>query len=371
MPARTQRFPTARAKVIDTSGALFCDDRWVKRGKWGHYNVAWLFCTQCNEYPTWPLCCIAGLVRQHRPRPPSMTKETRLASWLCCSVLALILSTSHASDSSSSGGGAPDLRPLADPSSGSVLRARIGAADEESSSSDEGDKNGKKRIKQLGLLEGRKSTVQLMTKDYGRKDDEENWSYMGANPKKLKHRRLDAVEVAARALEEKQWMKPDGSLDLKGALKLVEAQEEREAAPDGRTVQSKIYSLEELDSLYPTEEGDIRLGKLKPEERNETVSVKRQRWEQTGHFINMRKPGSKPEGLLTAEMQNYRWKQRNITLFVEGSVETRYAIELPVLATVGELKSHVWDWERHYRHDICKLEGKDKMEGFKLEKQEL
>eukprot|EP00961_Rhodomonas_salina_P072357 972094-Rhodomonas_salina.1 len=54
--------------------------------------------------------------------------------------------------------------------------------------------------------------------------------------------------------------------------------------------------------------------------------------------------------------------------------ESRYAIELPasVLATVGELKSHVWDWERHYWHrEICKLEGKDKMEGFKLEKQEL
>ena len=329
-------------------------------------------------------------------------------------ILFGMLPSARAIDSSSSSSDAPLLRPIADPSSGSILRAKIGAAGEEESSALDEAATKQKRIRQMDVFEGRNSSVRLMTKVTTRRNDEENWSFLGANPKKLKHRRLDAVEVAKRSLEENQWMNPDGSLDMKGALKLIEAEEEREAAPDGRTVRTKIYSLEELDKIHPTEEGNIRLG-LKPKTRNVTVDVHRERWERSSHFVEMRKPGSKPQGLLAEDMLNYRAHRRNITIFVEGSVEVRfairtsasfraiiscidlamrgkeaelaervrecrvaltvgrdrYAVELPLSSTIEELKSAVWAWERHYRHEVCGLRGKDEEAGFRIEEQQL
>ncbi len=66
---------------------------------------------------------------------------------------------------------------MADPSSGSILRTNIGAPLEETFDEAPEQKK-KKRIKDVGVLEGREETVKFLHAPPTRKDDEEQWAFL-------------------------------------------------------------------------------------------------------------------------------------------------------------------------------------------------
>ena len=132
----------------------------------------------------------------------------------------------HASDSSASGSA---LRPSVSSREASDSRAAAQQSEESQESPAP-----KKRLKDLGLLEGRdRNTHFLHPFQPGPAADEEEGAFAGRNRKKKKHRRIHAVEVQTRKLEETGGLRPDGSLDVRGLLQLAAAEEERAAAPEG------------------------------------------------------------------------------------------------------------------------------------------
>ena len=172
-----------------------------------------------------------------------------------------------------------------------------------------------KKIRELGILEGRTRETHFLHAEPEIADDEVEGAYVGRNRKKKKHRRLHAVEVQVRKLEETDGLMADGSLNVPGLLKLASAQEERDAAPDG-IVRDKEWTLEELDKAYPDPEGNKRLGL-----KDTTVHAvtRRAKWERSSHLVDMHAPGSQPN-VIPEDVLNYRLDRQNMTVLVMGSM---------------------------------------------------
>ena len=219
----------------------------------------------------------------------------------------------------------------------------------------------RRKIKELGLLEGRERNTRFLHPfEPEVKYDEQEGAYAGRNRKKKKHRRLHAVEVQARKLEESGGLKSDGSLDVSGLLKLAAAQEEREKAPGG-VVTQKYWTMEELDLAYPTPEGNVRLGLQT--EADIMQKRPRKKYERSSHLINMRAPGA-VEGLIPYAALDYRRDWQNTTLFVLGSMGHLYSIVVQPLFSVGAFKEMVWEHERRHRDG-----AKDLKSNYKVHRQ--
>ena len=81
-----------------------------------------------------------------------------------------------------------------------------------------------------------------------RETSESNKENSYPNPKKLKHRRLHAVEFEERRLRENDCVTPAGDFDVEGALRLAKAEQDSAKGNQHR----KFYSLEQLDRMYRT-----------------------------------------------------------------------------------------------------------------------
>ena len=267
-----------------------------------------------------------------------------LASLVVLSCLAV-----HASDSSSGSG--PSVPP-----SVRQLSSSESKQDREPSPP-------RKKLNELGILEGRdRNSHFLHPLEREVASDEEEGAYAGRNRKKKKHRRLYAVEVQARKLKQTGGLKPDGSLDVGGLLKLAEAEEERAAAPDG-IVQQKQWTMEELDIAYPDPEGNVRLGLQDASELSRPKL--RAKYERSSHLVSMRAPGS-VGGLILEEELNYRSDRRNATLLVLGSMGHVYCVTVQPRYSVFDLKELVWDCERRHRDAV-----QDEKNSFKVNRQRL
>ena len=201
--------------------------------------------------------------------------------------------------------------------------------------------------------DGGEDTMVWMTEQPGIREGEEKGAYAGRNRKKLKHRRLDAVEVMTRKLEEKGLEKRDGSLDEDGLMALLDAETEREKAIEegySQGVPMKTWTLEELDQAFPTEEGNVRLG-LKNASDVEYVGVERlERYERSSNFVEMRRPAAKnTHSALHDQVINYTPSDQMMTVFVEGSTGARYAVRVHEFELVESFKAKVWDLEREHR----------------------
>ena len=221
------------------------------------------------------------------------------------------------------------------------------------------------RLKDRGLLDGEFANEATMITADHRKQGQEEGAFTGRNPKNLKHRRLHAVEVQERKLREANYEDRDGETDFAGIVKLAKAEQDRDR---GRHLKTYL-SMEELDKMYPTPEGDVRRGiAAPPEQGNVTVTIKPDRWARKSHFVEMGKVGAR-KSVFSDEMLEYRTSSAEIVVFVEGSLGHRYAITLQDDATVGELKKLVWDDERRVRWEEAGLQDKDKAQGFDLTQQ--
>ena len=222
----------------------------------------------------------------------------------------------------------------------------------------------KRRIKDLGLLEGRvQNTHFLHPVDPEPGSDELEGPHAGRNRKKKKHRRLHAVEVQAKQLHQSGGLTRDGKLDVGGLLKLAEAQEERDAAPGG-VVQQKHWTMEELDIAFPDHEGNKRLG-LVSDDDIASNRLPRARYERSSHLVRMRAPGT-VAGLMPDDVLDYRHEKQNTTLLVMGSMGHVYSITVQPRFSVGTLKELVWGFERKHRD-----KAKDAKDGFKVHRQRL
>ena len=284
------------------------------------------------------------------PRPKSTRSSCMLASLVLLCSLSL---TARASDSSST------HVSLTPPPSSSPGRADGGGDSQEKPVPAEP----RRRIRDLGLLEGReRDTHFLHDPTIKVADDEVEGPYAGRNRKKKKHRIIHAVEVQARKLEQSGGLKSDGSLDVAGLLKLASAQEERESAPGG-VVRQKDWTLEELDLAYPTPEGNKRLGLQ--DEADLAPKAPRAKWERSSHLINMRAPGTFAN-LIPEDTLNYRRSWQNTTLLVLGSMGHVYTIVVQPCFSVGGLKEMVWELERLHRDA-----AQDVKDHFKIHRQRL
>jgi hypothetical protein len=224
----------------------------------------------------------------------------------------------------------------------------------------------RKRLKDRGLVEGENVGDAIFITAETEPGREEG-THTGRNPKKLKHRRLHAVEFEERRLRENDYVTPAGDFDVEGALRLAKAEQDRAKGNQHR----KFYSLEQLDRMYRTSEGDVRLGIAPaPTQENITVAIKRDRWARRSHLVDMGTPG-KMQSAIPKEMLKYRTPSEEIVVFVDGSVGHRYAITIEDDATVRELKEKVWVEERHARWELCGLRDKDAAKGFNIEEQAL
>jgi len=230
----------------------------------------------------------------------------------------------------------------------------------------------------LGDLEGREEKTYMIAAPTARDPGVEQGSFTGRNPKKLKHRRLDAVEVAERELRTRGTMEHGEDLDVKGLEKLLEAQSDRQQAEalgyKGATPQRQ-WTMEDLDKEFPTEEGNRRLGVTPPDQQQQAVQVtERKRWERSSHLVDMRKAGQKAE-VLPGEAFAYTPRDQKMVLFVAGSTQERYAIEAHEDDTVADFKSSIWAMEREYRYPDGRegrsQKAKDEASGFKIESQDL
>jgi hypothetical protein len=229
----------------------------------------------------------------------------------------------------------------------------------------------RRRLRSLGLLEGRNEETVIISAPRAAKPGEEEGAFSGRNRKKLKHRRINVFEVTQKRLEERGYMTPTGDLDVKGLTTLMETEDTREGANPQGVAPLKHYMLEDLDRMFPTPEGNARLG-LEDGENQHTLRnfSKPNRWERKSHFVEFRKPG-KLEQILPDEVLNYAKEGGKITIFVEGSAGYRYGIECLEYDTIGHLKELVWAEERHHRYVVEKMEVRDKAENFEIETQEL
>ena len=230
----------------------------------------------------------------------------------------------------------------------------------------------RRKIKSLGLLEGREDETIVIAPLREAQLGEEQGAFVGRNRKKLKHRRINEFEVTKKRLEERNFMTPTGKLDIDGLKTLMETEKTREGANPGGVAPLPHYTLEDLDRMYPTPEGNVRLG---IEETQTTQPYLRNfsranRWERRSHFVEFRKPGKLDE-ILPDEILNYKKDEGRMTIFVHGSVGYRYGIEVLEYDTIGQLKQKVWEEERHYRHEVENLKVQDEVEKFDIETQEL
>jgi hypothetical protein len=273
---------------------------------------------------------------------------SRVSTIAGCILLCCI--TARASESSASG------------SSPAPPSLSTGNGRSEESAQDEALESGKK-IRELGILEGRERNTHFLhpiKKEIAY--DEQEGPYAGRNRKKKKHRRLYAVEVQARKLEQSGGLKSDGSLDVGGLLKLAQAEEERAQAPGG-IVQQKHWTMEELDIAYPTLEGNVRLGLV--DAADVAAPKVRAKFERSSHLVSMRAPGT-VAGLISDEMLNYRLETQNTTLLVLGSKGHLYSIVVQPDFAVGTLKEMVWELERQHRDADA-----DKKNAYKVQRQRL
>jgi hypothetical protein len=256
------------------------------------------------------------------------------------------------------GGGPSSVRrqsPHGEGSSGRERREALGSED--------GPPAPRRKIKELGILEGRTRDIRFLhpVKPEPASDEEEG-PHAGRNRKKKKHRRLYAVEVQARKIDQTDGLRDDGTLDVGGLVKLAEAQEERAAAPGG-IVQQKQWTMEELDRAYPDPEGNKRLGLVNEDDLPPTPP--RARHERSSHFVKMRAPGT-VAGLIPDDHLNYRRQKENVSLLVMGSMGHLYCVTVQPCWSVGALKEIVWGWERRRRNP-----KEDEREGFKVHRQRL
>jgi hypothetical protein len=235
-------------------------------------------------------------------------------------------------------------------------------------------KGGKKRsLKDMGLMEGQgdsdEQTYMLTTPEDNRSGRMPG-AFTGRNPKLLKHRRLDAVEVAQRRLDKDGIIRPDGGLDMEGMSKLLEAQAEREIGQeqgmDG-PAPARQWTMEDLDRTYETEEGNRRLG-LARDAPEEVDTQTRKRWERRSHLVDMRERSRmNVDTLIPEDELNYRKYQEEFTVFAQGSTGVRYAVEVSLMDTVAVLKSKIWELEYKYRYpEGSGRRAKDEQEGFKV-----
>jgi hypothetical protein len=229
----------------------------------------------------------------------------------------------------------------------------------------------RRKLRSLGLLEGRNEETVVISAPRGAKAGEEEGAFSGRNRKKLKHRRINAFEVTKKRLEERGFMTPTGNLDVKGLTTLMEMEDTREGANPQGVASLKHYMLEDLDRMYPTPEGNARLG-LDDSENHATLRnfSKPNRWERRSQFVEFRKPGKLAQ-ILPDEVLNYAKEGGKITIFVQGSAGYRYGIECLEYDTIGHLKELVWAEERHHRYVVEKMEERDETEKFEIETQEL
>ncbi|KAJ1490658.1 hypothetical protein T484DRAFT_3296210 [Baffinella frigidus] len=224
----------------------------------------------------------------------------------------------------------------------------------------------RRRLKDRGVLEGEFSDDATMITADHRKPGQEEGAFTGRNPKNLKHRRLHAVEVEERKLREANYVNKEGTADFAGIVKLAKAEQDRVR---GRQHQTHL-TMEDLDTMYPTPEGDVRRGIAPPleQQKNVTVEINPDRWARRSHFVEMGKPGER-KSVFPEEMLNYRTTSEEMVVFVEGSLGHRYAITLQDDSSVGDLKKLVWADEREARWKIGGLQDKDKAAGFDLTEQ--
>jgi hypothetical protein len=230
----------------------------------------------------------------------------------------------------------------------------------------------RKKIKSLGLLEGRDEETIIIAPKRDAQAGEEKGAFIGRNRKKLKHRRINQFEVTKQQLEERDFMTANGKLDVEGLTTLMESELKREETnPDG-SAPLMHHTLEDLDRMYPTPEGNVRLG-LEEAQTNQPYLrnfSKSKRWERASHFVEFRKPGKLDE-LLPDEILNYKKDGGRMTIFVQGSIGYRYGIEVLEYDTIWQLKQKVWAEERHYRYEVENVKTQDEAEHFEIESQEL
>ena len=166
-------------------------------------------------------------------------------------------------------------------------------------------------------------------------------------------------------------MTPSGKLDVEGLKTLMRTESTREGANPEGVASLKHYTLEDLDRMYPTQEGNVRLGIETPESQPLLRNFsKTNRWDRRSHFVEFRRP-SRLDEMLPDEILNYAKDGGQMTVFVQGSVGYRYAIDVLEYDTIGHLKSKVWEEERRHRHETEGLRARDEAEGFDIEAQEL
>jgi hypothetical protein len=232
--------------------------------------------------------------------------------------------------------------------------------------------NKKRSLKGLGLLDGRGDSDEqtyMITAPPPSQAELMQGSYGGRNPKKLKHRRINAVEVAERELEKTGAMGLDGNIDMERMTKLLDAQTEREIAEEQGIYGSapmRQWTMEDLDREFETEEGNKRLG-IVPDGPEIVSSQTRKRWERSSHFVDMRPPGKlQIDSLLPEDELNYRKYREPFTIFVQGSAGARYAMEVTLLHTVANLKKAIWQLEYQHRYKDPGQRTRDEQEGFKV-----
>ena len=230
--------------------------------------------------------------------------------------------------------------------------------------------NKKRRIKTLGPLEGREQSTLVIGPKYGAKEGEDPSAFLGRNRKKLKHRRINAFEVNQRRLEEREYLGADGKLDMDGLKILIENEDQRAGGEDC-AAPLKHYTLEDLDRMYPTPEGNVRLGLAKPESlatfRNFSAL---HRWERQHHFVSMRKPNQMAQ-VLPNEITDYSKGGGKMTIIVHGSIGYSYAIDVQEYDTIGQVKELIWKQEEIHRWDIENLKLQDEQQNFDIRSQEL
>jgi hypothetical protein len=304
-----------------------------------------------------------------------------LMPWRILRILAMVLAVARIDSClgmcSSSSASYPTVEGALPPPVGGLTMSQDDSDTPSSAVDASGKGKGKKRsLKEMGVLEGRGDPDE---QTYMLKGPEDNragrmpGAFTGRNPKKLKHRRLDAVDVAKRRLDSDGMIRPDGGLDVEGMTKLLDAQAEQEIAEeqgmDGPPPMRQ-WTMEELDRTYETEEGNRRLG-LIPETPDEVETQTRKRWERRSHFVDMRERSRmNVDTLLPDDELNYRRYQEEFTVFAEGSTGLRYAVEVTLMDTVAALKSKIWEMEYKHRYpegaEGSGARARDEAEGFKV-----
>ena len=200
-----------------------------------------------------------------------------------------------------------------------------------------------------------------------RETDREEGAHTGRNPKLLKHRRMHVLERTHRQLLKNDFLNARGETDFQGLRMLADAEHEKNTM--GGPPPIRHQTLKELDQLYPTPEGNVRLGLAPPESLDQGRNISQaNRWERSSHYVQFRKPGSVEE-ILPDEMINYVKDSDRITIFVHGSLNERYPFSVKPFLSIGDLKTLVWQVERYVRHEMHGLKSKDEEQGFVIEKQ--